>query len=163
LSRVDRDILAIMGSILELALRPAGIFLAPGAVLVLVGAIGLVAMFSWRPIFPGVLTPLILIGGGGILLLFSVAHYLLAKLSAVQMSRLLAAITLVTVLAGIDFYFASARSMEAYLDSAAPTGDAGIAHMIRSVLCGAAALIAFAVNVIVTFKRRRSVTGVSPS
>lgn len=152
-----------MGSVLRLALRPAGIFLALGTVLVLAGAIALLAMFSWRAILPGVLTPLILVGGGGILLLFSVAHHLVAKLSAVQMSRLLAVITLVTVLAGIGFYFASARSMEAALNSAAPTADAVIAYMIRSGLCGAAALIAFAVNVIVTFRKRRSATGISPS
>ena len=138
-------------------------FLASGTVLVLVGAIGLVAMFSWRAIFPGVLTPLIVIGGGGILLLFSLAHYLVAKLSTLQMNRLLAAITLATVLAGMGFYFAGARSMEAYLNSTTPAANAVVPHMIRSELCGVAALTAFVVNVVVTFRKRKSMAGVSTS
>src|SRR5713226_3843538 len=124
--------LALMSSALQLVLRPAGMFLASGTVSVMIGAIGIISMNSGRAILPGVLTPLILIGGGGILLLFSAAHYLVAKLSSVQMSRALAAITLGIVLVGMGFYFASARSMEAALDSAAPTGDAVVRQMIRS-------------------------------
>lgn len=120
-------------------------------------------MFSGRPILPGVLTPLILIGGGGLLLLFSVAHYLVAKLTAAQMSRALAAITLGIVLVGMGFYFASARAMEAYLNSSASTADTAVPHMIRSELCGVVALTAFVVNVVVTLRKRRSVAGVSPS
>ena|SRR5712692_473655 len=152
-----------MGSVLQLALRPTGMFLAPGTVLVLVGAIGHIAMFSWRPILPGVLTPLILIGGGGILLLFSLTHYLVATLSAFQMSRVFAAMTLAASLAGMGFYFASARAMEAYLNSSASTADTAVPHMIRSELCGVVALTAFVVNVVVTLRKRRSVAGVSPS
>ena len=120
-------------------------------------------MFSGRAILPGVLTPFILIGGGGLLLLFSVAHYLVAKLIAAQMSRALAAITLGIVLVGMGFYFASARSMEAALDSATPTGDVVVRQIIWSELCGVAAVTAFFLNVVITFKKRRSVTGVSPS
>jgi hypothetical protein len=138
-------------------------FLLSGTVSVLAGAIGLITMSSWRAIFPGVLTPIILIGGGGILLLFSVAHYLVSKLTAAQMSRPLAAITLGIALAGMGFYLASARSMEAALDSSAPTGDAVVRHMIRSELCGVLAVTAFLLNAIVTFRKRRSLAGVSPS
>lgn len=152
-----------MNNALQLALGPAGIFLWSGTVSVLAGAIGLIAMSSWRAIFPGVLTPLILIGGGGILLLFSVAHYLVSKFTAAQMSRPLAVITLGIALAGMGFYLASARSMEAALDSSAPSGDAVVRHMIRSELCGVVAVAAFLLNTIVTFRKRRSAAGVSPS
>jgi hypothetical protein len=152
-----------MGSVLRLTLRPAGMFLVTGTVLVLVGAIGLAALFSWRAILPGVLTPLILVWGGGVLLLFSAAHYFVARVSAVQMSVVLAATTLALVLAGMAFYFASARSMEAQLDSAAPTADAIVPLIIRSALCGIAALATFVINVALAFRKRRSVIAVAAS
>lgn len=155
--------LALMTGALQLVLRPAGMFLGSGTVSVMIGAIGLISMNSGRAILPGVLTPLILMGGGGLLLLFSVAHYLVAKLTAAQMSRALAAITLGIVLVGMGFYFASARSMEAALSSATPTGDLVVRQIIWSALCGVAAVTVFLLNVIMAFRKRRSATGVSLS
>jgi len=136
-------------------------FLVTGTVLMLVGVIGHAALFSLGAILPGVLTPLILIWGGGVLLLLSAAHYFVARVSALQMSAVLAAITLALVLAGMAFCFASARSMEAQLDSAVPTGDAIVPLIISSALCGVAALTTFVINVILTLRKRRYLIAVS--
>jgi len=138
-------------------------FLGTGIVFVLAGGIALVALLSSRPIFPGVLTPLILIGGGGILLAFAAAHYVVERRSALRMNRLLAAVTLAATLAGIGFYFASSRSMEAYLNSNLPADLAGhviVSQMKRSELCGVLALVTFLANAIVTSKKHRSGVGI---
>ena len=62
-----------MDNVLRVPLRPAAMFLVTGTVLMLVGVIGHAALFSLGAILPGVLTPLILIWGGGVLLLLSAA------------------------------------------------------------------------------------------
>jgi hypothetical protein len=156
-------ILAIMQGIRRFVSLPAGMFIAVGLLLVLIGIIGLVNQFVLSGnIFPGVMTPLVLFAGGGVLLACSVPHYLVGRLSGTRMSTRLAFLTLVLLLAGIGFYLATGFAWENVLDSKTnATGSTIVARMIRSELCGFLAVCTFVLNAILTLRKRLTATEAS--
>lgn len=133
-------------------------FVASGIVLVLAGAVGLTSMFSWRPILPGVLAPLILMGAGAVLLLFSVAHYVVTRWCAQPMNRVLAVSTLLLIMVALGYYLGSARSMEAYLSSSRPgaaSAESGvISRMMGAEMSAVLAILTFLINVTLTRRKR---------
>lgn len=142
---------------------PTGMFIAIGLPLLLAGIFGLVSEFVLlRNIFPGVLTPLALLAGGGFLLACSVPHYLVGRLSGTRMSTPLAFLTLVLLLTGIGFYLATGFAWESALDSPTDAASNSIfVRMMRCELCGFLAVCTFVINVILTLRKRFTATRTS--